>query len=55
MKNFKRVVLKAFFDSRDPCTVCTSRNNPYSRKCEDCRNHDNFTFDGYIRKDEGDE
>ena len=55
MKDFKRVKLKGLYEAGDPCLVCNGRDKKYKRLCEECREHDCFTFDGYIKKLPGEE
>ena len=36
------------------CELCVFRNRPSERPCYDCRNHNQFLFDGNVKKEEGD-
>lgn len=54
MKDFKRVKNTSLDKVGKVCEVCVFRNKTFERACEDCRNHDQFLFDGYVKKEAGD-
>ena len=51
IKDFTRVKNTSLDKVGKVCDVCIFSNRPYERACEDCRNHDQFIFDGYIKKE----
>lgn len=55
MKDFKRVKNTSLDKVGKVCEVCVFRNRTLGRACEECRNHDQFLFDGYVKKETGDE
>ena len=51
MKGFKRLKLTTLNDVGNVCKVCVFKNNrPTARACEECRDHNNFIFDGYVKE-----
>lgn len=53
MKDYKRVKHTSLGDVGKVCDVCAFRNKNFERACEECRNHDTFIFDGYVKKVDG--
>ena len=53
MKCYRRVKNTSLGDVGKVCDVCAFRNKKFDRACEECRNHDTFIFDGYVKKVDG--
>lgn len=56
MKGYRRVKNTSLAMAGRVCDVCVFGNKKHhDRACDECRNHDCFIFDGYVKKVDGEE